>query len=316
MNVKYKAISVSGNIEKQVEADAKNKLEDQFVYIKQAPEKQKLKIISNAMLLCYPQITHWVGGLSPLEAMALRTPVVCFDFPVLRELYGDCAIYAKPKDVDSLQDKILSVLNDDFDGMQRVIDGSLIHAARLLKKDFSAACYCAMGGGVEGSPDFTWISNRMNENGMTFFHLVIWDKKNPGTGWRYRRQHELVIVGMREGSKIAWPGGGSTSNPGSIANIISISKPRRYGETHPNDKPPELVQKFLSVHTAPGDVVLDPFMGGGATGIACLRMGQKFIGIELDPKYFELACTNIEKAQRQGALPLPDVKPVQEGFGL
>ena len=101
-----------------------------------------------------------------------------------------------------------------------------------------------------------------------------------------------------------------------MPNIVSFSKPRSYGETHPNDKPPELVQKFLSVHTAPGDVVIDPFMGGGATGIACIRMGRKFIGIELDPKYFDLACTNIQKAALQGALPLDDVKPVQEGLSL
>lgn len=204
-----------------------------------------------------------------------------------------------------------AILNDDLDNMKLVIDGSLIHAARILKKDFSAACYCAMGGGTEGNPAYTWIAERMNRDGMVFFHQVIWDKKNPGTGWRYRRQHELIIVGMREGSKIAWPGGGTSSNPGSIANIISISKPRRYGETHPNDKPPELVRKFLAVHTAPGDVVLDPFMGGGATGIACIQMNRKFIGIELDQKYFDLACANIEKASRQGALPLPDIKPIQ-----
>ncbi len=209
-----------------------------------------------------------------------------------------------------------AIQNDDQDSMRRVIDGTLVHASRILKKDFSAACYCSMGGGAEGNPSYTWIAERMNRKGMTFFHQVIWDKKNPGTGWRYRRQHELIIVGMREGSKIAWPGGGTSTNPGSIANIISISKPRRYGETHPNDKPPELVRKFLAVHTAPGDVVIDPFMGGGATGIACIQMNRKFIGIELDPKYFDLACANIEKASRQGALPLPDVKPVQEGLAL
>lgn len=209
-----------------------------------------------------------------------------------------------------------AIENDDKAAMRHVIDGTLIHAARLLKKDFSAACYCSMGGGAEGDPSYTWISDRMNEKGMTFFHMVIWDKKNPGTGWRYRRQHELIIVGMREGSKIAWPGGGSSTNPGSMPNIVSFSKPRRYGEVHPNDKPPELVQKFLSVHTAPGDVVIDPFMGGGATGVACVRMERKFIGIELDPKYFDLACTNIEKANRQGALDFSYTKPVQEGFKL
>ncbi len=207
-----------------------------------------------------------------------------------------------------------AILNDDAENMRRVISGTLDHAARILKKDFSAACYCAMGGGAEGDPSFTWIANRMNERGMTFFHQVIWDKKNPGTGWRYRRQHEIIMVGMREGSKIAWPGGGSSTNPGSIPNIISISKPRRYGETHPNDKPPELVQKFLSVHTQVGDVVIDPFLGGGATGVACVRDGRKFIGIELDQKYFDLACINIEKASQQGALPLPYDKPVQEGL--
>lgn len=207
-----------------------------------------------------------------------------------------------------------AILNDDHEGMRHVIDGTLLHAARILKKDFSAACYCSMGGGAEGDPSFTWISERMNRKGMTFFHMVIWDKKNPGTGWRYRRQHELVIVGMREGSKIAWPGGGSSTNPGSMPNIVSFSKPRSYGETHPNDKPPELVTKFLSVHTAPGDVVVDPFMGGGATGVACVRDKRKFIGIEMDPKYFELACKNIELASMQGGLPLAYVKPVQEGF--
>jgi len=46
--------------------------------------------------------------------------------------------------------------------------------------------------------------------------------------------------------------------------------------------------------------VLDPFMGAGATGIAALQLGRKFIGIELDPIHFETACKRIEDAQRQG----------------
>jgi glycosyltransferase involved in cell wall biosynthesis len=115
IDVKYKAISVSGNLEKQIEAHARSVLEDNFEYFPRAEEKLKLKLIANALLLCYPQITNWVGGLSPLEAMALRTPVVCFDYPVLRELYEDCAVYAKPEDIDDLQVKLITVLNDDYD---------------------------------------------------------------------------------------------------------------------------------------------------------------------------------------------------------
>lgn len=48
-----------------------------------------------------------------------------------------------------------------------------------------------------------------------------------------------------------------------------------------------------------GKTVLDPHMGSGSTGVACVTSGRKFIGIEIDPDYFEIACRRIEQAQRQ-----------------
>ena len=48
--------------------------------------------------------------------------------------------------------------------------------------------------------------------------------------------------------------------------------------------------------------VVDPFMGSGSTGVACVKQGRKFIGIEIDPKYFDIACRRIEEATRQGDL--------------
>lgn len=45
--------------------------------------------------------------------------------------------------------------------------------------------------------------------------------------------------------------------------------------------------------------VLDPFMGSGTTGVACAKMGRKFIGIEIEPKYFDIACKRIEEAYKQ-----------------
>lgn len=53
-----------------------------------------------------------------------------------------------------------------------------------------------------------------------------------------------------------------------------------------------------------GDLVIDPFMGSGTTGVACVQMGRKFIGIEIDPGYFEIACKRIEAAQRQTRMDL------------
>lgn len=115
IDVDYKAISVSGNLEMQICAFGKHMLQDRFIHINKAEEEEKLNIIKNSILLCYPQITYWVGGLSPLEAMALKVPAVCFDYPVLKELYGDCAVYANKRDIDDLQNKILDVLNESLD---------------------------------------------------------------------------------------------------------------------------------------------------------------------------------------------------------
>jgi DNA modification methylase len=62
------------------------------------------------------------------------------------------------------------------------------------------------------------------------------------------------------------------------------------------------VQQFVRKHTVPGDVVLDPFMGSGTTGVAALGLGRKFIGIELDPAHFDISCQRIEEASRSLSL--------------
>ncbi len=69
------------------------------------------------------------------------------------------------------------------------------------------------------------------------------------------------------------------------------------GQLHPTQKPTE-VMEFI-VQRSPGQAVLDPFMGSGTTGVACARLGRRFIGIEIEPKYFDVACQRIDHTQRQ-----------------
>lgn len=69
------------------------------------------------------------------------------------------------------------------------------------------------------------------------------------------------------------------------------------GKEHPTQKPVLLMDWCLSF--APAGSVLDPFMGSGSTGVACIKQGRDFIGIELEQKYFDIACRRIEDAQRQ-----------------
>jgi len=74
---------------------------------------------------------------------------------------------------------------------------------------------------------------------------------------------------------------------------------------HPTRKPLKIVADWVAKFTDPGETVLDPFMGSGTTGVACVMQGRKFIGIEKRPDYFELAWRRIADAQAQGALFAP-----------
>lgn len=92
----------------------------------------------------------------------------------------------------------------------------------------------------------------------------------------------------------------------------------RYGvggekNEHPAVMPYQLCADHLASWSNPGDTTLDPFMGSGTTGVACQKLGRAFIGIELDPEYFAIACKRVDEAMRQPDLFVePIAKPVQE----
>jgi site-specific DNA-methyltransferase (adenine-specific) len=71
---------------------------------------------------------------------------------------------------------------------------------------------------------------------------------------------------------------------------------------HPTQKPVALIKSMLLDYTHEGDTILDPFMGSGTTGVACVQTGRNFIGIEIDPTYFAIAEKRIAEAQMQPRL--------------
>lgn len=74
-------------------------------------------------------------------------------------------------------------------------------------------------------------------------------------------------------------------------------------------KPTRLMQLVVSDYSRPGELVCDPFMGAGTTGVACAKEGRDFIGIEIDPDAFDIACRRIEDAQRQGDMFIQGANP-------
>lgn len=73
-------------------------------------------------------------------------------------------------------------------------------------------------------------------------------------------------------------------------------------EGHPCPKPESWAKWLISKMSEPGAVILDPFMGSGTTGAVAMKTNRKFVGVEIEPKYFDLACERIDNAQRQERL--------------
>lgn len=136
--------------------------------------------------------------------------------------------------------------------------------------------------------------------------VITWVKNNHSMGdleGEHGRQTELVF--FFRGPQHFFPG----LRPNDV-----IVCPRTGNEVHPTQKPVGLMSQI--VRWADG-TVLDPFMGSGTTGVACMKLGRKFIGIEIEPKYFDIACRRIEEAWKQPRLfDEPKQKPVQQVLEL
>jgi site-specific DNA-methyltransferase (adenine-specific)/modification methylase len=81
-------------------------------------------------------------------------------------------------------------------------------------------------------------------------------------------------------------------------------------EAHPTQKPLAPVQEI--VRLSDSKTILDPFMGSGTTGVAAVKLGRKFIGIEIEPKYFDIACRRISEALKQGDLFIEKPQPAEQ----
>lgn len=170
----------------------------------------------------------------------------------------------------------------------------LLQAKRILKEE-GVCCCCCGGGGPD--PQFARWSLWMDKV-LNFKQMIIIDKGPIGLGWHYRRSYECVLVAQK-GNSCKW-----YDNTNRVENIIrrgdfGIKKIYLSKKQHPTEKCPELAAHFIKLHTQPGDVVLDPFMGHGSTGVAAISLGRRFIGIEIDPKWFQAAKQRILLAEEE-----------------
>jgi DNA modification methylase len=182
----------------------------------------------------------------------------------------------------------------------------------------------------------------MEAVGWRHFGWYVWDQGAGQAGdWNGRLgpSHEFVFHFNREarkpnktkrtlGGKIHGPniraadgtaapktGQGDVVQPFKIPDSV-IRAPREtaggWEAAHPARYSVPFARDLVEAYTAPHDVVLDPFMGSGTTGVVCANLGRRFIGCEIEPAYFDIACRRIAEAYRQPRLfDEPAPKPVQ-----
>jgi DNA modification methylase len=136
-------------------------------------------------------------------------------------------------------------------------------------------------------------------------NVLVWDKGNCTAGdleQSYGKQWEAILFAVKNKSPLLG---------GRDRDILRFSRGATQGYVHPTQKPVELMQYLISKHSA--ETILDPFMGSASTGVAAVRLGRKFLGIELDPGYFEIARKRIVSELAQGRLfeAEPEPKPQQ-----
>jgi len=144
-----------------------------------------------------------------------------------------------------------------------------------------------------------------NPEGWSLRSEVVWDR---GGGMMFNAR-----MFCRFDERILWFTRGSHKWNQSHVGLGTVWRiPRAQNKEHPVAFPVDIPANCIGATTSAGDSILDPFMGSGTTGVACVKLGRKFTGIELDPDYFDIACRRIEEAYRQPDMfvPAPE-KPVQ-----
>ena len=160
------------------------------------------------------------------------------------------------------------------------LDGYFAECSRILKDDTAIYCFCSWHN-VD-------IFKKAFEKYFKLKNIIVWVKNNHGSGdlkASYAPKHEFILYGNK---------GRRTFYGKRMEDVIFANKTKN--ENHPTEKPIDLLEQFINNSTEKNAVVFDGFMGSGSTGVACINTNRRFIGIELDEGYFNIAKQRIEEA--------------------
>lgn len=154
---------------------------------------------------------------------------------------------------------------------------------RVLKDD--SHCYIMIN-----ARNLKDLQTQAEKVGFVFQQLLVWNKGNATPNRYYLNACEFILM-LRKGKA-------KNINNMGTKNILSIPNIKG-GKSHPTEKPVELMRILIENSSSEGEVVLDPFMGSGSTGLASIGSNRNFIGMEIDPTYFNTVTERINKAKSE-----------------
>jgi site-specific DNA-methyltransferase (adenine-specific) len=148
---------------------------------------------------------------------------------------------------------------------------------RVLRRDAHFYLFC--------DPETMFVAKPCAEAaGFKFWKPIIWDKRRIGMGYHYRARYECVLFFEKGKRRLADLG---------VPDVLEV--PRVHGG-YPTEKPAALASILVRQSSAPGDLVVDPFTGSGAVGVAAVEAGRYFAGADISARALEIASVRLAAA--------------------
>ena len=170
------------------------------------------------------------------------------------------------------------ILNDDN---YEMISNYIKECFRLLKDNSAMYIFC-------NCDKVDYFKQELEKAHFKIKNMIIWVKNNWTAGdlkAQFGKQYEIIFLVNK---------GRCLFNGKRITDVWNFDRVSGNKQVHQNQKPIDLLEQCILKHSKDNDVIFDGFMGSGSTGIACKRTNRRFIGIELDDNYFEIAKKRIE----------------------
>lgn len=175
------------------------------------------------------------------------------------------------------------ILNDD--NKQVIVDYTK-ECYRIMKNNTAMYMFCS-------SKTIDLFKQICELSGFKVKNIIVWVKNNWTAGdlkAQFGQQYEFIIL-LNKGRK--------SFNGKRLTDVWNFSRVSGNKQLHQNQKPIELIEQCILKHSSENEIVFDGFLGSGTTAVAAFNTNRHYIGFELDPHYFDIACDRLDLAERE-----------------